>query len=115
MLGMGGAPVTLLQLQIGRAVWAWYRKDAHSQVYQAIQRGALPALSGSVKCVDCAIAPADVYDHRDYTKPLQVEPVCYGCNRARGPAALDSTAVVDAVASGIFRFRIDEAKAEIAL
>lgn len=26
------------------------------------------------------------YDHRDYTKPLSVEPVCRSCNKLRGPA-----------------------------
>jgi hypothetical protein len=26
-----------------------------------------------------------VYEHRDYTKPLQVEPVCRSCNALRGP------------------------------
>lgn len=39
-------------------------------------------------CVDCGI-PATEYDHRDYTKPRDVEPVCRPCNHKRGPA-LDS-------------------------
>lgn len=25
------------------------------------------------------------YDHRDYNKPLEVEPVCHSCNMKRGP------------------------------
>lgn len=37
------------------------------------------------KCVDCG-ATATCYDHRDYSKPWQVEPVCDRCNRLRGPA-----------------------------
>lgn len=36
------------------------------------------------KCVDCG-AQAKDYDHREYLKPLQVVPVCRGCNLRRGP------------------------------
>jgi hypothetical protein len=39
-------------------------------------------------CCDCG-ADAKNYDHRDYTKPLEVDPVCFSCNYKRGPA-LDS-------------------------
>jgi hypothetical protein len=34
-------------------------------------------------CVDCGV-PAKCYDHRDYTQPLLVDPVCSGCNNRRG-------------------------------
>lgn len=44
----------------------------------------LPRLDGSVACVDCG-EPAAVYDHRDYYKPMEVEPVCHRCNSRRGP------------------------------
>jgi hypothetical protein len=37
-------------------------------------------------CADCG-QPACVYDHRDYTKPLEVEPVCRKHNATRGHAA----------------------------
>lgn len=37
------------------------------------------------QCVDCG-AQAQQYDHRDYRKPLVVEPVCRSCNKLRGPA-----------------------------
>ena len=37
------------------------------------------------KCVDCGV-PATCYDHRDYNKPLEVEPVCSKCNFHRGAA-----------------------------
>jgi hypothetical protein len=44
-------------------------------------------------CVDCGAA-AGCYDHRDYSQPLLVEPVCLGCNSKRGrgvmPPSLDS-------------------------
>jgi hypothetical protein len=36
-------------------------------------------------CVDCG-QPAECYDHRDYTKPLDVAPVCKACNVNRGHA-----------------------------
>lgn len=36
-------------------------------------------------CVDCG-GHAIEYDHRDYDKPLQVDPVCRRCNLRRGPA-----------------------------
>ena len=36
-------------------------------------------------CVDCGNG-ADVYDHRDYSRPLQVAAVCHSCNQLRGPA-----------------------------
>lgn len=58
---------------------------AQSYVHKAIRNGKLPALDGSIKCTDCD-ATADRYDHREYAKPLQVEPVCRACNRKRGPA-----------------------------
>lgn len=35
------------------------------------------------KCVDCG-NPAQCYDHRDYSKPLDVVPVCLPCNASRG-------------------------------
>lgn len=36
-------------------------------------------------CTDCG-NPAEVYDHRDYGRPLDVEPVCHACNHQRGAA-----------------------------
>lgn len=54
-------------------------------VHKAIKTGNLPKLDGSIFCVDCG-APARNYDHRDYSKPLEVEPVCHSCNLLRGPA-----------------------------
>lgn len=58
---------------------------AHSKVRTAVLNGKLPALTGSILCVDCG-APAKQYDHRSYKKPLDVAPVCIPCNRKRGPA-----------------------------
>lgn len=51
---------------------------------KARQRGEVPPIKGQL-CVDCG-APAKHYDHRDYLRPLDVEPVCVRCNLRRGPA-----------------------------
>lgn len=61
------------------------RYPATTAVLKAVASGTLKYLDGSVKCVDCG-NPAIHYDHRDYGKPLEVEPVCGSCNLARGPA-----------------------------
>lgn len=36
-------------------------------------------------CADCGM-PAHAFEHRDYFRPLDVEPVCSRCNSRRGPA-----------------------------
>lgn len=53
-------------------------------VRRAIRRGELKPVKDCV-CVDCG-APAQHYDHRDYNKPTEVDPVCRGCNAKRGHA-----------------------------
>lgn len=50
----------------------------------AIKDGKLPRAIG-LGCTDCG-RPAEAYDHRDYTQPLKVDPVCRSCNVMRGPA-----------------------------
>ena len=35
------------------------------------------------RCMDCG-KKATAYDHRDYSKPLKVDPVCGACNNKRG-------------------------------
>jgi hypothetical protein len=37
------------------------------------------------QCTDCDCGATE-YDHRDYNNPLDVDPVCRGCNRRRGSA-----------------------------
>ena len=44
--------------------------------------GKLPR-ADTMLCADCG-KQADRYDHRDYGRPLDVEPVCLKCNAARG-------------------------------
>lgn len=62
------------------------RKAAHKAVGNAVRQGRLPR-PGAYRCVDCGNRQAEVYDHRDYSKPLQVAPVCRSCNVMRGPAS----------------------------
>jgi hypothetical protein len=62
-------------------------KVAIDQVHKLIRRGELKRADAHA-CVDCGKQARD-YDHRDYLKPLDVAPVCRGCNQRRGPA-LDS-------------------------
>lgn len=62
------------------------RSKAMSAVHYAIHKtGRLDSLSdGKTKCTDCD-APASEYDHRNYYKKLDVQPVCRLCNCVRGP------------------------------
>lgn len=57
---------------------------AHQAVAKAKRTGLLKDPS-ELSCVDCGDQAIE-YDHRDYSKPLQVEPVCRRCNLLRGPA-----------------------------
>lgn len=60
---------------------------AATKVHKAIKDGVLINLSKNiVECVDCG-KRATSYDHRDYRKPLQVDPVCQSCNCRRGPGS----------------------------
>jgi len=55
-------------------------------VQKAILKGQLPSLRKTpTPCVDCG-RRATAYDHRDYSRPTDVEPVCSRCNQKRGPA-----------------------------
>ena len=60
------------------------RAAAIAAVSRAKRRGELPNAKTKL-CVDCG-AMAHDWDHRDYSKPLDVEPVCRSCNLRRGPA-----------------------------
>lgn len=56
----------------------------YAKIYKAKKSGLLKDASNYV-CADC-FEPAQVWDHRDYGKPLDVIPVCRSCNWKRGPA-----------------------------
>lgn len=69
-------------------------RRARSTVRYAVQCGKLVNLKlENVKCVDCGNR-ATSYEHRDYTKPLEVEPVCNSCNMKRGPAKFKQVGIV---------------------
>jgi hypothetical protein len=61
-------------------------RPARLAVARAISAGKLPRLDGAILCVDCG-KPATEYDHREYARPLDVQPVCHSCNLRRGPAS----------------------------
>lgn len=69
---------------MARRPYSRYVILAHRYVTVAIYNGDLPKLDGSIPCVDCGAAALE-YDHRDYKKPMDVDPVCLACNQARGP------------------------------
>lgn len=66
---------------------------AHQFVAAAVRFGDLLDLKKvEVPCADCKSRAVE-YDHRDYMKPLQVDPVCKSCNAARGEGANKSRAI----------------------
>lgn len=64
----------------------FWQRYAMQMVSAAKSRGILPALDGTIACNDCG-QPATKYEHRDYARPLDVEPVCGSCNAKRGTAS----------------------------
>jgi hypothetical protein len=64
-----------------------WKKEAWEVVNRAKKSGLLPRLAKEFyTCVDCRSKRATAWDHRDYRKPLNVEPVCSSCNTLRGSA-----------------------------
>lgn len=63
-----------------------WKVAANAAVAKAKKAGILPDLAtGLYACVDCD-GVASQYDHRNYARPLDVEPVCASCNCKRGSA-----------------------------
>jgi hypothetical protein len=75
------------------------RQAAAKALAAAIRCGELPRPQ-LLRCTDCA-EPATCYDHRDYTKPTTVEPVCRSCNVVRGHADVWPAAVAGLVFDGV--------------
>ncbi len=65
---------------------AGVQSKARALVTKAISEGHLLKAS-AYKCVDCGWKAAQ-WEHRDYTKPLDVQPVCRSCNCRRGPGLI---------------------------
>jgi len=70
----------------GRYVKASVKQKTHNTIRNitraAVKKGVLPH-PRTLACLDCG-NPAECYDHRDYNKPLAVDPVCRRCNNFRG-------------------------------
>lgn len=91
--------------RVARTKYSWVGKEeAVSAVSAAIRDGQLPHPRGLL-CADCS-GPAVEYEHRDYNKPLQVNPICRGCNLRRGPAIPVHGAVQDAVSRNRAPYRL---------
>ena len=60
------------------------RIKAGQLLHREILAGRIPR-PDTMACTDCG-AHATQYDHRDYSKPFDVEPVCGSCNMRREPA-----------------------------
>lgn len=69
-------------LYAGEAHYA--RMYAMAEVHRAIHCGVLMR-ADQKRCVDCDDW-AMCWDHRDYSKPFYIEPVCLSCNCLRPPA-----------------------------
>jgi hypothetical protein len=69
-------------------LFSWSKRTGSARASSAVNRAVKSGKLSPAKdcaCVDCG-NPARDYDHRDYNKPLQVQPVCRSCNKLRGPA-----------------------------
>lgn len=71
-------------LVCSRVVNAARQMRVSAVVHAAIKRDEL-AHPRKLKCVDCG-KDANGYEHRKYTRPLDVEPTCRSCNSRRGRA-----------------------------
>jgi hypothetical protein len=60
------------------------KSEAGAAVQCEIREGRMQR-AHTLKCMDCGSNASD-YDHRDYNRPLDVQPVCRSCNLRRGPA-----------------------------
>ncbi len=94
-----GAP-----LPSGRRNIGWTGGPAAGSAARAAVRDGLLRPIAERRCIDCG-AQAEHYDHRDYNKPLQVDPTCRRCNLRRGPAIPLRGAVERILAQGLAPYR----------
>jgi hypothetical protein len=78
-------PARIKQRAINALLAGSPQRIAIDAIWKLIKTGKLDHPS-KFKCVDCKERQAKCYDHRYYSKPLDVEPVCRQCNAKRGPA-----------------------------
>lgn len=79
-------------IALGKAVWHFYRRHCISDVADAVRYHEIPS-PDTLPCVDCG-AQAMEYEHRNYSRPLDIVPICHRCNLRRGPAELNPETVV---------------------
>jgi 5-methylcytosine-specific restriction endonuclease McrA len=60
------------------------QRRAQGAVRYAVKTGKMPS-ARNFHCADCG-RKATAYDHRNYRKAFDVDPVCKSCNRKRGSA-----------------------------
>jgi len=81
--------------ELGRAVWQHYRMRCYTHLTQALRNKHLKALpDGVTDCAYCGTTKAVLWEHRDYTDPLNVVPACAKCNNSLPPAELDPAIVI---------------------
>lgn len=67
-----------------RIEWTRLRNKAAAAVLRAVKLGNLANLKKQdIPCSICG-RRAQVYHHEDYGRPLDVQPVCIGCNISKG-------------------------------
>lgn len=82
----------------------WLGKDtAQRQVSISIRDGLLPS-PRTLRCADCRGGAVE-YEHRDYNRPLDVEPICRSCNLRRGPAVPRVGSVDQLLSHGLIPYR----------
>ena len=59
------------------------RRKGHQYISYAVRTKIVPRAKDCI-CIDCGKS-AYCYDHRDYSKPTEIEPVCGRCQGLRGP------------------------------
>lgn len=77
------------------------RYEAQAEVSRAKAVGALRAPRG-LACTDCGGSAVE-YEHRDYNRPLDVQPICRGCNLRRKRAIPRAWSEIDALRTMVGR------------
>lgn len=87
------------------------REAANLAVAKAIRDGEMLHPS-NFHCADCG-GVATEYDHRDYSRQLDVDPVCRKCNQARGPGLPVQGYFSAAIANGVSPYRTKKRAAQV--
>jgi hypothetical protein len=78
-----------------------FQQEAHYLITKGIRDGVLDDLRyGTTSCYyssDGCTNKAEVYEHRDYAKPLEVDPACRSCNGRLGRATISDPVYIKRV------------------